>query len=51
VPATGGTYTISNRNSGLRADVEGNATTAGAAVIQWTATNGANQRWQLVRLS
>jgi hexosaminidase len=43
-----GTHTLKSVYSGLCADVSGGSTTAGAAIIQWTCTGGANQRWSLV---
>ena len=47
---SGDTYTLTSRVSGLVADVKGHATTTGAPVIQWSANNGTNQQWQLVRV-
>ena len=41
-------YHISNKNSGLLLDVSGASKTAGANVIQWSNTGGANQKWTLV---
>jgi hypothetical protein len=41
-------YNISNNKSGLFADVNGGSKTAGAQVLQWTNTGGANQDWKLV---
>jgi hypothetical protein len=40
-------YHISNKNSGLLLDVSGASKTAGANVIQWSNTGGANQKWTL----
>nr|WP_239167242.1 glycoside hydrolase family 27 protein [Catellatospora coxensis] len=37
--------TVSNRQSGLCVDVNGNATANGTLVILWTCTGAANQRW------
>jgi len=45
-PAGGG-YTLTNRASGLVADVNHASKAPGAAVIQWPANNGANQQWRL----
>lgn len=42
-----GYYTLTNEKSGLVADVTGASTSAGAAVIQWPADNGANRQWYL----
>jgi hypothetical protein len=44
---SGGYYNIVNKNSGLLLDVNGASTTAGAQVIQWNNTGGANQQWVL----
>jgi hypothetical protein len=41
-------YHVSNQNSGLLLDVTGASKTAGANVIQWSDTGGANQKWKLV---
>ncbi|WP_221409691.1 RICIN domain-containing protein [Pseudochryseolinea flava] len=41
-------YRIINRNSGQALDVNGGATTDGAAIIQWPWNGGNNQQWQLV---
>ncbi|AKU19250.1 ricin B lectin [Luteipulveratus mongoliensis] len=46
-----GSYTVSNIESGLCADVNGGSTAAGAKVIQWTCTGGTNQRWKATRQS
>lgn len=40
-----GSYTLTNGESGLCADVDGGSTAAGARIIQWTCTGGTNQRW------
>jgi aryl-phospho-beta-D-glucosidase BglC (GH1 family) len=40
-----------NRNSGKAVEVEGLSTADGARVRQWSDWGGANQQWQLVRLS
>jgi lysophospholipase L1-like esterase len=40
--------TISNAQSGLCLDVNGNGTANGTAVILWTCTGAANQRWTRV---
>ncbi len=40
-------YVLLNRNSGKVLDVNGAATTDGAAVIQWTWSGSANQQWRL----
>ncbi|WP_120322063.1 glycoside hydrolase family 27 protein [Catellatospora citrea] len=37
--------TVSNRQTGLCVDVNGNATANGTLVILWTCTGAANQRW------
>ncbi|WP_435851172.1 RICIN domain-containing protein [Streptomyces tibetensis] len=51
VPAsTSGYYRLVNVKSGLCADVQGNSTDNRAGVIQWPATSGSNQEWQLVGL-
>ncbi len=42
-----GYYTIVSNSSGLVADVSGQSTSDGAAVVQWTANGGTNQQWQL----
>jgi hypothetical protein len=44
-------YTIKNVNSGLFADVYGNATGDGADVVQWPGNSGLNQQWAIVRVS
>lgn len=42
---SGATYTITNRASGLLAEVTGASTDPGADVIQWSDNGGAHQRW------
>jgi hypothetical protein len=49
--AAGGYYTLVNRATGFVADVNGNSTAQGAAVIGWAANGGANQQWQLQLVS
>lgn len=44
-------YTIKNVGSGLLADVYDNSTADGGSVVQWAATSGANQQWNVVRVS
>jgi hypothetical protein len=44
----GKTYTIAATHSNKLADVNANSTADNAAVIQWAATGGNNQRWQAV---
>ncbi|HCT77128.1 MAG TPA: glycosyl hydrolase, partial [Micromonosporaceae bacterium] len=44
----GKTYTMAAVHSSLFADVSGNSPNDNAAVIQWTATGGNNQKWQAV---
>ncbi|MEV6011400.1 RICIN domain-containing protein [Streptomyces sp. NPDC051976] len=44
-------YTLVNMGSGWTADVSGGSTGDGAPVIQWTATGGANQTWNLTPAS
>jgi hypothetical protein len=46
-PMPNGTYALVNHATGLVADVTGGSTAPGAQVIQWPATNGANQHWTL----
>src|SRR6476469_9263361 len=41
-------YVLVNRNSGKALDVNGASTADGAAVIQWTRTDTANQQFQFV---
>lgn len=43
------TYTLTNVNSGLVADVYGASTSDGAEIAQWTLNGGANQKWYLRR--
>ena len=45
--ADGAHESIVNKNSGMLLDVSGSSTTAGAKIIQWTSTGGANQQWVL----
>jgi hypothetical protein len=45
-----GTYTFTNRNSGLVMDDTGKSTTAGTRMEQWTSNGGTNQKWQLTNL-
>ncbi|MFJ5788034.1 ThuA domain-containing protein [Streptomyces hydrogenans] len=47
VPASGSTYTVTSVHSAKRMDVRNESSADGAAVIQWTATSGANQKWKL----
>ncbi|MDH6219588.1 RICIN domain-containing protein [Streptomyces pseudovenezuelae] len=44
-------YTIKNVNSGLLADVYQGSTADNASVIQWQSNSGANQQWNIVRVS
>jgi glucose/arabinose dehydrogenase/PKD repeat protein len=44
----GRTYTLTAQHSGKLADVSAVSTADGAAVHQWEATGGANQKWQAV---
>ncbi|WP_030238063.1 RICIN domain-containing protein [Streptomyces sp. NRRL S-350] len=44
-------YTIRNVNSGQLMDVSGGSTADGGSVIQWPATGGANQQWNIVPVS
>lgn len=46
-----GSYQIANGGSRLCMDVSGGSTSAGAAVIQWTCTGSANQRWVVTALA
>src|SRR6185312_13397026 len=39
-------YVLVNRNSGKALDVSGASTADGAAVLQWSRHDGANQQWQ-----
>ena len=43
-----GTWQLKNVASGLCMDVRHASGSAGAAVIQWTCTGAANQRWRVV---
>ncbi|MFJ2956092.1 RICIN domain-containing protein [Streptomyces sp. NPDC087270] len=45
-----GTRTLANANSSLLMDVSGGSTADGAAVIQWGADGGANQKWTMSRV-
>ncbi|HEY0795744.1 MAG TPA: RICIN domain-containing protein [Acidisarcina sp.] len=45
-----GTYTLTNKTSGLVADVNAASKTAGALVDQWGSNGGNNQKWQLTNL-
>ncbi|WP_410641769.1 PQQ-dependent sugar dehydrogenase [Amycolatopsis sp. lyj-346] len=49
--SAGGDVRLLNRASGKAVDVLGASTADGARVVQWPDTDGANQRWQLVRLN
>ncbi len=44
----GRTYTMAALHSNLLADVNGVSTADNAAVVQWSATGGNNQKWQAV---
>uniref|UniRef100_UPI00036D779F RICIN domain-containing protein n=1 Tax=Catelliglobosispora koreensis TaxID=129052 RepID=UPI00036D779F len=44
----GKTYTLAAGHSNLLADVNAASTADNAAVIQWSATGGSNQKWQAV---
>lgn len=47
IESTGGVFhIITNRDSAFLMDVEGGMTDEGRAIIQWSATGGANQRWR-----
>ncbi|MFC1401123.1 MULTISPECIES: RICIN domain-containing protein [Streptacidiphilus] len=48
---TAATHTLAAGNSGLLLDVSGASTANGAAVIQWSATGGSNQKWALAQVS
>jgi hypothetical protein len=41
------TYQLTALNSGMVADVTGQSTSAGAAVIQWPSNGGTNQQWKI----
>ncbi|NUT94741.1 MAG: RICIN domain-containing protein, partial [Saccharothrix sp.] len=43
-----GYHRIVNVRNGLCVDVESGSTADGARVIQWPATGGTNQQWQIV---
>lgn len=45
-----GTYRLVDRRSGKVLDVDGASTADGATVIQWPATGGTNQEWQVLAL-
>ncbi|HLL68298.1 MAG TPA: RICIN domain-containing protein [Micromonosporaceae bacterium] len=45
---TNASYVLVNRHSGKAIDVSGAGTADGAAIIQWTRTNAANQQWRFV---
>ncbi|MGP3958037.1 ThuA domain-containing protein [Nonomuraea sp. 3N208] len=45
-PVNGGVYTLTAVHSSKVADVSGNSTADGAAVVQWPGNGGANQRWK-----
>ncbi|MES2732356.1 MAG: RICIN domain-containing protein [Bacteroidota bacterium] len=44
----GAYYRIINRHSGRLADVNGQSTVDGGSLIQWPATGGNNQQWQIL---
>ncbi|MFC4536449.1 ThuA domain-containing protein [Sphaerisporangium dianthi] len=46
-PQSGRTYTLTAGHSNKVADVRGQSTADGGAVIQWTAGGGANQQWKV----
>ncbi|MEV7971017.1 ThuA domain-containing protein [Sphaerisporangium sp. NPDC088356] len=46
-PQSGRTYTLTAGHSSKVADVRGQSTADGAAVIQWTAGGGTNQQWKV----
>ncbi|MGW4642569.1 ThuA domain-containing protein [Sphaerisporangium sp. NPDC004334] len=46
-PQSGRNYTLTAGHSGKVADVRGQSTADGAAVIQWTAGGGTNQQWKV----
>lgn len=50
-PASGRSYYIVNKASGLQLDVAYGSNKAGADVIQWTAGTQANQQWQFTQTS
>jgi hypothetical protein len=41
------TYQLTALDSGMVADVTGQSTSAGAAVVQWPSNGGANQQWNI----
>jgi hypothetical protein len=45
-----GTYEFVNANSGMVLDVQSQATTNGAPIIQWIGNGGSNQRWTISSL-
>jgi hypothetical protein len=45
---TGATYVLVNRHSGKAMDVFERSTADGAAIVQWSRNDGANQQWQFV---
>ncbi|HEY0759891.1 MAG TPA: RICIN domain-containing protein [Acidisarcina sp.] len=45
-----GTYTITNKNSGLAVEDPGASTTQGTDMDQWTVNGGNNQKWKLTNL-
>jgi len=45
-----GTYTITNRYSGLVVDDPGSSKTQSKVMVQWTPNNGSNQKWVLTNL-
>ncbi|WP_396135316.1 PQQ-dependent sugar dehydrogenase [Amycolatopsis sp. A133] len=49
--SAGGDVRLLNRASGKAVDVLGASTADGARVVQWPDSDGANQRWQLVKLN
>jgi hypothetical protein len=44
-------YVLVNRNSGKALDVSGVSTADGGNVVQYTDWGGANQQWQMIKLS
>ncbi|WP_244211356.1 RICIN domain-containing protein, partial [Amycolatopsis kentuckyensis] len=49
--SAGGDVRLLNRASGKAVDVLGSSTADGARIVQLPDTDGANQRWQLVKLA
>ncbi|MBX0289260.1 RICIN domain-containing protein [Hymenobacter sp. HSC-4F20] len=47
-PQIGRTYEISSKNGGKALDIDGNSTTNGGRLQQWTWGGTANQKWKLV---